>query len=440
MRRYVIIGAGAAGIAAAEAIRSHDATGHITLLSEEPQGYYSRPGLAYYLTGEINERQLYPFNERDFKQLGFRPMAAPAARIHPGEHWLELRDGKFLRYDRLLVATGSSAVRSKTPGEDLRGVVKLDNIGDAHQILELARRKQPAVVVGGGITALEIVEGLVARKVKTHYFLRKDRYWHNILDEIESRIVEERLREHGVSLHYHTELTEILGREGRVVGVRTQDGRSIPCGMVAIAIGVRPRTELAASSGLKVDRGILVDEYLETSQADIFAAGDVAQVYDPFTGKSVVDTLWGPARGQGTVAGMNMTGRRVPYVKPIAFNVTRLAGLTTTIIGMVGRGDDDDLVSIARGDSETWRQLPDAIIAQDNFEVNRLRLLIGARTLLGAIVMGDQTLSRPIQELVAQQADISPIRDRLTAVGANIADLIADFWTQWRYFRVPKHA
>lgn len=440
MRRYVIVGAGAAGIAAAEAIRSHDAAGHITLLSEEPQGYYSRPGLAYYLTGEINERQLYPFSERDFKQLGFQPMVAPAARIHAKEHRLELRDGRFLRYDRLLVATGSSAVRSKAPGEDLKGVVKLDNLGDAHQILDLARRRLPAVVVGGGITALEIVEGLVARRVKTHYFLRRDRYWHNILDEIESRIVEGRLREHGVSLHYHTELAEILGRNGRVVGVRTQDGRTISCGMVAIAIGVRPRTELAASSGLEIDRGILVDEYLGTSQADIFAAGDVAQVYDPFTGKSIVDTLWGPARGQGTVAGLNMTGLRAPYVKPIAFNVTRLAGLTTTIIGMVGRGDDDDLVSIARGDSETWRQLPDAIIAQDNFEVNRLRLLIGARTLLGAIVMGDQTLSRPIQELVAQQADIRPIRDRLTAPGANIADLIADFWTQWRRFRVPEHA
>jgi NADPH-dependent 2,4-dienoyl-CoA reductase/sulfur reductase-like enzyme len=191
---------------------------------------------------------------------------------------------------------------------------------------------------------------------------------------------------------------------------------------------------------LKIDRGILVDECLQTSGPDIFAAGDVAQVYDPFTGKSVVDTLWGPARGQGAVAGMNMAGLSTPYSKPVAFNVTRLAGLTTTIIGMVGKGRDDDLVSIARGDSETWRQLPDAIVAQDNFDVNRLRLLIGEKTLLGAIVMGDQTLSRPIQELVAQQADITTIRARLMAPGAPLADLIADFWTEWRFNRVPQQA
>jgi NAD(P)H-nitrite reductase large subunit len=346
-----------------------------------------------------------------------------------------------LPYDRLLIATGSAAVRSNAPGEDLKGVVKLDNMGDALDILRMARQRLPAaVVVGGGITALEIVEGLVSRRVKTHYFLRRDRYWHNILDATESRIVEHRLREHGVQVHYNTELAEILGRKGQVTGVRTGDGRNIPCGLVAIAIGVRPKAELAQASGLEVDRGILVDEYLQTSHADIFAAGDVAQVYDPFSGKSVVDTLWGPARGQGTVAGMNMAGLRTPYSKPVAFNVTRLAGLTTTIIGMVGKGRDDDLVSIARGDSETWRQLPDAIIAQDNFEVNRLRLMIGEGTLLGAIVMGDQTLSRPIQELVAQRADITPIRDRLTAPGVALADVIADFWAEWRKARVPQHA
>jgi NADPH-dependent 2,4-dienoyl-CoA reductase/sulfur reductase-like enzyme len=441
VRRYIIVGSGAAGIAAAEAIRCHDPAGQITLLSEEPQGYYSRPGLAYYLTGEINERQLYPFSDADFRRLGFRPKVAPVARIHARAHRLELSEGSFLPYDRLVIATGSAAVRSKAPGEDLKGVVKLDNMGDALGILKMARRKMlAAVVVGGGITALEIVEGLVSRRVKTHYFLRRDRYWHNILDDTESRIVEERMREHGVQLHFNTELAEILGRNGQVSGVLTVDGRAIPCGLVAIAIGVRPRAELAQASGLAVDRGILVDECLQTSHADIFAAGDVAQVFDPFSGKSVVDTLWGPARGQGTVAGMNMVGLRTPYSKPVAFNVTRLAGLTTTIIGMVGKGRDDDLVSIARGDSETWRQLPDAIVAQDNFEVNRLRLLIGEGTLLGAIVMGDQKLSRPIQELVAQQADITPIRDRLTAPGARLADLIADFWTQWRNVRVPQHA
>jgi NAD(P)H-nitrite reductase large subunit len=106
--------------------------------------------------------------------------------------------------------------------------------------------------------------------------------------------------------------------------------------------------------------------------------------------------------------------------------------LTTTIIGNVGRGRDSDLLGIARGDSETWRQLPDALVAQDAFDVNRLRVLVGEHNLLGAIVMGDQTLSLPLYHLIARQADITPIRDPLLEPSARPGDLIANFWTDWR--------
>jgi NAD(P)H-nitrite reductase large subunit len=332
----------------------------------------------------------------------------------------------------LLLATGSLAARPPLPGVDLDGVVKLDDLDDARRILKRCRRGRTAVVVGGGITALEIVEGLRARNVRTHYFLRGERYWSNVLDETESRIVEHRLQEEGVQIHPHTELAEILGKRGRVAGVLTQDGHRIDCALVAIAIGVRPRIELAEGAGLETERGIQVDEYLQTSAADVFAAGDAAQVLDPLAGKSVLDTLWGVAVTQGRIAGRNMAGQAMPYHKAVPFNVTRLAGLTTTIIGTVGRGSDKDLLGIARGDSETWRQLPDALVAQYAFDVNRLRVLVGEHSLLGAIVMGDQTLSLPLYHLVTRQADITPIRDPLLEPSARLGDLIASFWTDWR--------
>ncbi len=418
----------------------HDSQAEIILLSEESQGYYSRPGLAYILTRELNEAQIFPFSRNDFQRLHVRPHIAKAVNILPEEHLVELEDGSHIGYDRLLIATGAAAARSKVPGSDLTGVVKLDSLDDARQILSYAGRRRTAVVVGGGITALEIVEGLVANRVNVHYFLRRDRYWNNVLDETESRIVEGRLVEHGVKIHYNTEVAEILEKKSRVGGVRTADGRVMRCDLVAIAIGVRPRIKLAQVGGLEVERGILVNEFLHTNAEDIFAAGDVAQVFDPFTGKSVVDSLWGPARDQGAVAGMNMAGIQKVYSKPVAFNVTRLAGLTTTIIGKVGRGEDPDLLGIARGDSETWRQLPDSIAAQQDFEVNRLRLMLGKETILGAIVMGDQTLSHPLHSLVAQQVNINSIRTKLLAPGAPLADLIADFWTQWVNNHVPQYA
>jgi NAD(P)H-nitrite reductase large subunit len=214
--------------------------------------------------------------------------------------------------------------------------------------------------------------------------------------------------------------------------VRLLDGRTLRCDILAYAIGIRPRVELAREAGLAIDRGILANEYLQTSNPDIYVAGDVAQIYDPLSKRSVIDSLWGPAREQGYTAGLNIAGKKTAYVKKIPFNVTRLAGLTTTIIGTVGSGQDEDLVGIARGDSETWRDLPDAIVAQSGFEVNRLRLLIGEKTLLGAIVMGDQKLSFPLEKIISNHADISPIRKKLLQPNAPVGEIIADYWTTWR--------
>jgi NADPH-dependent 2,4-dienoyl-CoA reductase/sulfur reductase-like enzyme len=179
---------------------------------------------------------------------------------------------------------------------------------------------------------------------------------------------------------------------------------------------------------------------MAASQADIFAAGDVAEVYDPSAGRTILNSLWRPARQQGRVAGMNMAGCRAKYRSELPCNVTRLAGLTTTIIGMVGSGEEENLVCLARGDSEAWRLLPDALAAESHSEVNHLRLLIGQETLLGAVVIGDQSLSQPLQEMVAAQTDIRPIRSQLleTSEGRQsgkpdeMAQVLIQFWSNWR--------
>lgn len=437
--KYVIIGTGVAGIAAIEAIRSVDMEGEITLIGDDPHGYYSRPGLAYFLTGELPDKQLFPPMADTFRKLRFRYLKGHVTRVLPDVHRLELKNASSkdgpsvvsVGYDRLLLAVGSRAHLLTIPGAQLPGVVKLDHLDDARNILKLARRGKTAVVVGGGITALEIVEGLLACGVKVHYLLRGDRYWNNVLDEHESKIVEHRLAEEGVELHYHAEAIEIQGRKS-VSAIKLLDGRVIKCDIVGYAIGIEPKLELATSAGLAVDRGILVNQFMQTNAPDIFAAGDVAQAYDPRTGRSVLDSLWNPAREQGHAAGLNMAGMQTEYIKSAPFNVTRLAGLTTTIIGVVGHGRDEDIVGIARGDSETWRSLPDAIVAQSGFDVNHLRLIIGQESLLGAIVMGDQKLSTPLQRMVEDRIDISPIRQKLMEPNAPISDIVADYWIDWR--------
>jgi NAD(P)H-nitrite reductase large subunit len=428
----VIIGSGVAGIAAVEAIRSLDTVGEVVMIGDDPHGFYSRPGLAYYLTGELHDKALFPRTADDYRRMRFRYIRGRVVNIMREKHVLELADKTNLAYDRLLIAVGAQALPLEVPGAHLEGVLKLDHLEDAKSIVKQARRGRTAVVVGGGITALELSEGLLARGMKVHYLLRGDRYWSNVLDAQESKLVEARLLQEGVMLHHHAEIIEVTSKNGRVNGVRLLNGQTMKCDLVTYAIGIRARTELAKQAGLAIDRGVLVNEYLQTNDPDIFAGGDVAQAYDPMTGRSVIDSLWNPARDQGRIAGLNMAGQQTPYIKSPPFNVTRLAGLTTTIIGKVGGGRDDDLVGIARGDSETWRELPDATMAQSGFDVNRVRLMVGQRTLLGAVVIGDQKLSLPLEKMITTNIDISPIRERLLAPNAKVGDVITEFWANWK--------
>ncbi len=431
MTRYVIVGTGVTGVAAISSLRTLERSAEITLVGDDPHGFYSRPGLAYYLNREIPEKQLTVFTKEDWKLLNIRTVRGLATRLNPQKHQLEIGSAGTLTYDRLLLATGSTAVLLNIPGADLQGVVKLDDFDDTRRIISLARRARSAVVVGGGIVAVELVEGLLKRGLKVHYFMRGKRYWPNVLDEKESRLLERRLTEDGAILHFQTEAAGILGKNGKVAGIRTTTGETIHCEMVAVGIGVKLRTELAKTAGLATERGILTDETLQTSDPDIFAAGDVAQVRDPLSGQSFIDTLWHPARVKGKIAALNMTGRRNIYNRKVAVNVLRLAGVMTTIIGAVGSGVDDDLVSVARGSSETWQQLPNTISMESNANINHVRLMIGEKTLLGAIVMGEQKLSLPLQEIISSKADITPLRHQLHP-GVPLGQVVMDFWERIR--------
>jgi NADPH-dependent 2,4-dienoyl-CoA reductase/sulfur reductase-like enzyme len=428
MTRYVIIGTGISGFAAAQTLRSLDPVAEIMLISDDPHGFYSRPGLAYYLTGEIPEKQLFLFSKKGRLNLDVQHVKGHVTRLDPKSHSIEINTSGTLIYDRLLLATGASSVPLDVPGADLRGLVKLDNLEDTRKILSLVRRTKTAVVVGGGVVGLELVEGLVAQGIKVHYLLRGDWFWSNVFAEAESRMIERLLVHDGVTLHHHTEIGEILGKRGEVIGVRTTTGEVMRCAMVAVGIGVKACKELAQTAGLQTDRGILANEYLQTSDPDIFAAGDAAQILDPMSGRSSIDNLWYPGRKQGRIAALNMAGKNQKYQRTVATNVLRLAGVMTTIIGSIGSGRDEGQVFTMRGSSETWQQLPNTISSESGTEVSQLRLMVGEHTLSGALVMGDQKISRPLREMINNQVDITPIRDQLLQSSAQLGQFVMDYW------------
>lgn len=434
MTHHVLVGSGIAALSAAEAIRSVDATARISIVSEEEGPFYSRPGLAYLLTAALPERQLAIRSKSEVAALRIERVAGRAVRLHPATHELFLADGRVLQYDRLLVATGAASVAPDFPGADLDGIITVDGIDDARGLVARAKKAGRAIVVGGGSTAVELAEGLQARGVETHYFLRGDRYWARVLDEAESALVESGLTRTGVTVHRRTEVVRALGRNGRVVAVETSHGDTIACQLVAVAIGVRPRTTLAREAGLEVDRGIVVSERMESSAADVFAAGDVAQAFDPALGRAVLDTLWSAAAEQGRVAGLNMAGSPTVFHRHVALNVTQLGDLVATVIGEVGGTEDPDLVTITRGQSEAWSGATEGTTLVRHDATDRIRIHINGRTILGAVIMGDQALSLPLTRLIAGRVDIRPIRDTLIERPELLASTLLDFWhslTPW---------
>jgi NAD(P)H-nitrite reductase large subunit len=430
MTRHIIIGTGISGFSAAETLRSVNPQAEILLVGDDPFGYYSRPGLAYYLTGEIPEKQLFPFFKKGKLTLDVQRVKTHVNSIDPNAQMIKTDTAGTLAYDRLLLAIGAHSIPVNFPGGDLPGVVTLDDLADTRYILSLLRHTNTAVVVGGGVLAIELVEGLVAQGKKVHFLLRGDWYWSNLLVEAESHLVEHHLTTEGVILHHRTEIEEILGKKGKVTGVRTSNGEIIRCNMVAIGIGVKARQELAKEAGLETDRGIVVNEYLQTSQPNIFASGDVAQIFDPATGRSSIDNLWNPGRRQGRVAALNMAGNQQAYQRTVALNVLRLAGVMTTLIGSIGSGRDEGPVYTTRGSSETWQQLPNTLAAEVSLEESQLRLILSEQRLLGAVVMGDQKISRPIRDLITDQVDITPIHDQLLQSGPQLGQLIMDYWAK----------
>lgn len=441
--RHLIIGNGAAGMSAAEEIRRRDSQADITLVSDEPFAMYSRPGLAYLLTDEIPEPRVFCRTPEYYAEHRLRLLFARAAALDLEHRQVQLSDGENLAFDRLLLATGSSAVPATFPGSALDGVVYLDTLNNVRDIVRrIENGARAAVIVGGGITAMELAEGLAHRHLTVHYLLRKKTIWSALLTPEESQIVESHARTLGIQIHYNEEIAEIVGMHGRVKSVVTTGGQRIACDVVGAAIGVRPNIALAKNAGLKVDRAIVVNEFLETSAPGVFAAGDAAQVFDHWSGEYRVDDLWPSAIQAGRAAGANMAGASVPYIKGVPFNAALLFGVHLTAIGQAGvgarNGDDANemLQYQSRGSSEVWWARPGAVpytSAWSHQGDNSLRLVLRGNQIVGALILGVQDLADPLRDLIGQRVDISPIRSRLQMNDALLGQTVRAFWQQWQH-------
>ena len=255
-----------------------------------------------------------------------------------GERTVRLESGRKIGWEKLLLATGGQPIVPQIEGTSRKGVFIFITLDDAKAIDQyLSHRVQRAVVIGGGLIGVSVTEALVKRGIKVTIVEMKERILNTILDEEASALAEERLKQAGVEIITGHTVAAVSSYylSGEVTGVTLDDGIPIPCELVIVAIGVQPRTELVAGTGIKVNRGIVVDRHMATSSANVYACGDVAEAYDFIYGENRLTPIWPNAYLGGRVAGFNMAGVPTEYPGGTAMNSLKYFGLAIVSAGMV---------------------------------------------------------------------------------------------------------
>lgn len=333
--RYIIIGNGAAGVAAARSIRQVDRAGEITIVSDEPYPYYARVLTSYYLGGLVSLERLWLADEAWYREQHIRLISEHRVTgIDAGKKMVFLDAGTWLPYDRLLVATGASPQKINLSGEPPAGVFTLRTLDDAVSIRKFAQPGGRAVVIGGGLVGIKAAEGLRARGLKVHLVVSSVRLLSQSLDDSGAELVRRAMVADGFEIHLREDVVALEGQE-RVSGAVLRSGSTLPADVVVIGKGVQPNVDFLRGSGVKVNRGIIVDEYLATTNPDIYAAGDVAEAYDRAWQKPRLNAIWVTAVEQGRLAGLNMAGHHTPYRGGVGQNSLVVSGLGVISGGIV---------------------------------------------------------------------------------------------------------
>jgi NAD(P)H-nitrite reductase large subunit len=342
MEHLVIIGNGITGVTVARHVRKRSKM-KITMISGETDHFFSRTALMYIYMGDMKYEHTKPYENWFWSKNNINLMRDVVTDIDTENNRIRLESHNTMEYDKLVIVTGSSSNKFGWPGQDLPGVQGLYSYQDLELLEENTANIERAVIVGGGLIGFEMAEMLISRKISVTFLVREKNCWDIILPEEEAKMINLHIIEHGIDLHLSTELKEIIsGPEGRVAGIITKEDDHIPCQFVGLTVGVHPNIEFLKKSKIETNYGLLVNDYLETNIANVYAAGDCAEILatDPAK-QNRVEQLWYTGRMQGEALAKTICGERTKYERGIWFNSAKFFDIEYQTYGFVSNNPRD---------------------------------------------------------------------------------------------------
>ncbi|RII27683.1 MAG: NAD(P)/FAD-dependent oxidoreductase [Geobacter sp.] len=399
---YVIIGNSVAAVGAIRGIRRVDEKGNITVISRERHIAYGRPLISYLLGGLITEKRMAYLPEDFYEKNRVNLLLdAEVVGVDSARKQVKLAAGDSIGFDKLLVATGGDPF--VPPIEGLAGKERIFTFttwDDAEKLKAIAADVERVVVIGGGLIGLKAAEGLHLLDKKITIVELADRILSAAFDRPAGRVVAKKMKANGIDVITEDTVVRIEGDGARISGVTLKSGDYIPCDTVVVAIGVRPAAGFLKGSKVDVNRGIVVNDSMETSVKGIYAAGDVTEASDFFSGQKNPMPIWPDAYIQGDVAGTAMAGGEKAYVGGLAMNSIELFKVSTISMGITNPVEPKEYEIVTYQDLENYQYRK--IVLQDS-------------RLVGAVLVGQVDRAGIFSGLIREKVDVTPFKEHLLA-------------------------
>lgn len=395
--QYVIIGASAAGMAAAEAIRKLDSESPITVLSEERDMPYFRPMIPLIISGEKEFSEMRLIGQGPYKGANINVrLNSRVEAVNTTDQTVTIKSGEGLPYDKLLIATGSRPnIPPDLDGVEAEGVFVLRTIADARAIARRVETAKRAVMLGGGILNLKAAFALLKRGLEVMLIVQSPEVLSQLMEPNDATLIRDALIRAGLKVMTGCSASRILSDANGVKGVLLGDGREVICQMVCIGKGVRPNVDFLRQTGIRVDQGVLVDRFTACNAPNVFAAGDVAVTLDPVTGERTATALWTNAVEMGHCAGCNMAGQSTEYTGALGIlNATQVADVPFVSMGIVHTSGTDYETHVSAG-PKAYRKL---VFTPDGTK------------LIGALFVGDISRSGLYRYLIRESRPVKAIK------------------------------